>query len=270
MTLSESAAAPVDEVVLEAVGLTKHFPVRRRLRDLFSRTPAVVHAVDDVSFALRRGRVTALVGESGSGKSTLVNLIPRFYDVTQGQVLVSGVDVRDVRQHDLRDQIGYVPQKGTLFSGTIASNLRYGRHDATDPEIAQAAEIAQAMDFISEKPEGFEAPIAEGGANVSGGQKQRLSIARALAKKVPVYIFDDSFSALDAKTDTALRRALKPYTKDSTVLVVAQKVSSILHADQIIVLDEGRIVGKGTHEELMKNCPTYIEIAKSQLGGDAL
>ncbi|MDL2236259.1 ABC transporter ATP-binding protein/permease [Christensenellaceae bacterium OttesenSCG-928-K19] len=220
----------------------------------------------DISFTSNPGEVTAFIGSTGSGKSTLINLIPRFYDVSGGQVLVNGVDVRDVTQHNLRDQIGYVPQKGVLFSGTIASNLRYGAPGASDEEIEHVAEIAQAKDFISRKEEGFDSPIAEGGGNVSGGQKQRLSIARALAKNAPVYIFDDSFSALDFKTDTTLRKALKPYTKDSTVLIVAQRVSTILHADQIIVLDEGRIVGKGTHEELIKDCPTYKEIAESQIG----
>ncbi|HBU12902.1 MAG TPA: ABC transporter ATP-binding protein [Clostridiales bacterium] len=221
----------------------------------------------DISFTANPGEVTAFIGSTGSGKSTLINLIPRFYDASKGQVLVSGVDVREARQHDLREQIGYVPQKGVLFSGTIASNLRYGARDASDEQIEKVAEIAQAMDFIAGKEEGFETPVAEGGGNVSGGQKQRLSIARALAKEAPVYIFDDSFSALDFKTDTALRRALKPYTRKSTVLIVAQRVSTILHADQIIVLDEGRIVGKGTHEALMETCPTYREIAESQIGG---
>ncbi len=224
----------------------------------------------DISFTALPGQTTAFIGSTGSGKSTLVNLIPRFYDVTEGEVSVSGVDVREVKLHDLREHIGYVPQKGVLFSGTIASNLRYGKKDATDAEIEQSAEIAQAMDFISAKKEGFESAVSEGGSNVSGGQKQRLSIARALTKKSDVYIFDDSFSALDYRTDTQLRKALKPYTKQSTVLIVAQRVSTILHADQIIVLDEGRIVGKGTHEELMQNCPEYIEIAKSQLGSDAV
>ncbi len=219
-----------------------------------------------ISFTARPGQTTAIIGSTGSGKSTLINLIPRFYDATEGQVRVSGVDVREVTLHNLRDEIGYVPQKGTLFSGTIASNLRYGRRDASDEEVKEVAEIAQAMDFIQSKKEGLDAPVSEGGANVSGGQKQRLSIARALAKKADVYIFDDSFSALDYQTDTKLRRALAPFTKKSTVLIVAQRISTILQADQIIVLDNGKIVGRGTHEELMQSCPTYIEIAKSQLG----
>ncbi len=224
----------------------------------------------DINFTAKPGEVTAFIGSTGSGKSTLINLIPRFYDASEGQVMVNGVDVRDVKMHDLREEIGYVPQKGVLFSGTIASNIKYGREGATEGEVEKAAEIAQAMDFISEKTEGMDFHISEMGANVSGGQKQRLSIARALATDADVYIFDDSFSALDYKTDTALRRALKPYTRKSTVLIVAQRVSTILHADQIIVLEEGRIVGKGTHGELLKNCPTYLEIAESQLGGDEL
>ena len=190
---------------------------------------------------------TAFIGSTGSGKSTLINLIPRFYDVTEGSIKVDGVDVRNVSQHDLREKIGYVPQKGILFSGTIDSNLRYGREEATDVEIVRAAEIAQAIDFISSKPERFETEISQGGTNVSGGQKQRLSIARAIAKNPEIYIFDDSFSALDFKTDSALRKALKQETSDSTVLIVAQRISTILHADQIIVLDEGKVVGKGTH-----------------------
>lgn len=221
----------------------------------------------DISFTAEPGKVTAFIGSTGSGKTTLVNLVPRFYDVSGGQVLVNGVDVREVSQHDLRGQIGYIPQKGMLFSGTIESNLRYGAKGAPQEVIEKAAEIAQATEFISEKPDGFQSSVSEGGANVSGGQKQRLSIARALATQAPVYIFDDTFSALDAKTDAKLRRELRPYTKESTVLIVAQRVSTILHADQIVVLDEGKIVGKGTHEELMQSCPTYIEIAESQLGG---
>lgn len=223
----------------------------------------------DITFTANPGEVTGIIGPTGSGKSTLINLIPRFYDATRGSVIVSGVNVKDADLYELREEIGFVPQKGTLFSGTIASNLRYGAKDAPDSDIETAAQIAQAIEFIEQKSEGFNAPVAEGGSNVSGGQRQRLAIGRALAKKAPIYIFDDSFSALDAQTDAKLRSQLGPYTEKSTVLIVAQKISSILHADQILVLEDGRIVGKGTHAELMQNCPEYIEIAKSQLGEDA-
>ena len=226
--------------------------------------------LSNISFVAKPGETTAFIGSTGSGKSTLINLIPRFYDVTEGSIKVDGVDVRNVSQHDLREKIGYVPQKGILFSGTIDSNLRYGREEATDVEIVRAAEIAQAIDFISSKPERFETEISQGGTNVSGGQKQRLSIARAIAKNPEIYIFDDSFSALDFKTDSALRKALKQETSDSTVLIVAQRVSTILHADQIIVLDEGKVVGKGTHNELLKNCEVYKQIALSQLSKEEL
>ena len=226
--------------------------------------------LSDISFVAKPGETTAFIGSTGSGKSSLINLIPRFYDVTEGSIKVDGVDVRNVSQHDLREKIGYVPQKGILFSGTIDSNLRYGREEATDVEIVRAAEIAQAMEFISSKPERFETEISQGGTNVSGGQKQRLSIARAIAKNPEIYIFDDSFSALDFKTDSALRKALKQETSDSTVLIVAQRISTILHADQIIVLDEGKVVGKGTHNELLKNCEVYKQIALSQLSKEEL
>ena len=226
--------------------------------------------LSNISFVAKPGETTAFIGSTGSGKSTLINLIPRFYDVTEGSIKVNGVDVRNASQHDLRQKIGYVPQKGILFSGTIDSNLRYGREEATDVEIVRAAEIAQAIDFISSKPERFETEISQGGTNVSGGQKQRLSIARAIAKNPEIYIFDDSFSALDFKTDSALRKALKQETSDSTVLIVAQRVSTILHADQIIVLDEGKVVGKGTHNELLKNCEVYKQIALSQLSKEEL
>lgn len=224
----------------------------------------------DISFIAKPGETTAFIGSTGSGKSTLINLIPRFYDVTSGEILVNGVNVKDVTQHELHDQIGYVPQKGILMSGTIASNLRYGKKEATDEEVRTAAEVAQAADFISKLEEGYDKSISEGGANVSGGQKQRLSIARALVKKPPIYIFDDSFSALDYKTDVALRRALNEHTGDSTVLIVAQRVSTIMNADQIIVLNEGKVVGIGTHEQLLKDCPTYYEIAASQLSKEEL
>lgn len=224
----------------------------------------------DITFTAKPGETTAFIGATGSGKSTLVNLVPRFYDVTEGQVLVGGLDVREVAQKDLRERIGFVPQKGNLFSGTIRSNLAYGSPNATEEQVRRAAGVAQASAFIEEKPQGFDEPIAQGGGNVSGGQKQRLAIGRALTKQAPVYVFDDSFSALDFQTDAALRRALKEYTRDATVLLVAQRVSTIMNAEQIIVLDSGRIVGKGTHRELLDSCPTYREIAVSQLSEEEL
>lgn len=226
--------------------------------------------LEHITFTAKPGQTTAFIGSTGSGKSTLINLIPRFYDVTSGEVLVNGVNVQEVKQHELRKQIGYVPQKGILISGTIDSNLRYGDRDATDEEIKTAATVAQAMEFIDEKTEGFQSEIAQGGSNVSGGQKQRLSIARALVTNAPIYIFDDSFSALDFKTDATLRRALKKHTGNSTVLIVTQRVSTIIGAEQIIVLDEGKIVGIGTHQELLLACPTYFEIASSQLSKEEL
>ena len=228
------------------------------------------NVLHDITFTAKPGQTTAIIGSTGSGKSTLVNLIPRFYDVTEGSVTLDGVDIRDVSQHDLRDRLGYVPQKGVLFSGNIASNIMFGNPDGTKEEMIEAAEIAQATEFIDAKPEGYESPISQGGGNVSGGQKRRLSIARAIAKHPEVFIFDDSFSALDFKTDVTLRRALKKRTKDSTVLIVAQRISTILHAEQIIVLDEGRIAGIGTHEELLQNCEVYQQIAASQLSEDEL
>ena len=221
--------------------------------------------LQDITFTARPGQTTAIIGSTGSGKSTLVNLIPRFYDVTEGKITLDGIDIRDIKQHDLREKLGYVPQKGVLFSGNIASNIMFGNQDGTEEEMKEAAEIAQATEFIETKPEGYESPIAQGGSNVSGGQKQRLSIARAIAKHPQVFIFDDSFSALDYKTDVTLRRALAEKTSGSTVLIVAQRISTILHAEQIIVLDEGKVAGKGTHAELLKNCPVYREIAESQL-----
>ncbi|MDT8717782.1 ABC transporter ATP-binding protein [Clostridium sp. 19966] len=224
----------------------------------------------NISFTAEPGKTTAIIGSTGAGKSTLINLIPRFYDVTGGQILVDGIDVREVSQSDLRDKIGYIPQKGSLFSGTIESNLRYAKENATEEELKEASDIAQAMEFIGEKPEGFKTEISQGGTNVSGGQKQRLSIARALVKKAAIYIFDDSFSALDFKTDSALRKALKAKTGSSTMIIVAQRISTIKNAEQIIVLDEGKMVGIGTHEELMKNCETYQEIALSQLSKEEL
>ena len=222
-------------------------------------------ALEHISFTAKPGQTTAIIGATGCGKSTLLNLIPRFYDVSEGSVTIDGVDVRDMSQAQLHDQLGYVPQKGVLFSGTIDSNLKFGGDHITDADVRGAAEIAQAAEFISAKPEGYNAPIAQGGSNVSGGQKQRLSIARAIAKHPRIYLFDDSFSALDYKTDVALRRALKAQTDNATVIIVAQRISTVLHANQILVLDEGRIVGKGTHAQLMESCPEYQEIARSQL-----
>ena len=221
--------------------------------------------LQDLSFTARPGETTAFIGSTGSGKSTLVNLIPRFYDVTGGRITIDGMDIREVSQHDLRDRLGYVPQKGVLFSGDIASNILYGNPDGSEEEMTEAANIAQAEEFIEQKQKRYHSPIAQGGSNVSGGQKQRLSIARAVAKHPDIYIFDDSFSALDYKTDVKLRNALKAKTKDSTVMIVAQRISTILHAEQIIVLDDGKIVGKGTHKELLKNCEEYYQIASSQL-----
>ena len=228
------------------------------------------NALQDISFVAESGMMTAIIGSTGSGKSTIANLAMRFYDVSEGAILLDGVDIRQVRQKDLRDKIGYVPQKGVLLSGTIASNLRYGKKDASEEEVETAATVAQALDFIREKSEGFASEISQGGSNVSGGQKQRLSIARALIKNPEIFIFDDSFSALDFKTDMQLRKALKEHTGSSTVLIVAQRVSTIMKAEQIIVLDEGKIVGKGTHAELLKNCPQYYEIASSQLSEEEL
>ena len=222
-------------------------------------------ALEHISFTAKPGQTTAIIGSTGCGKSTLLNLIPRFYDVSEGSVMIDGVDVRDMSQAQLHDQLGYVPQKGVLFSGTIDSNLKFGGDHITDADVRGAAEIAQAAEFISAKPEGYNAPIAQGGSNVSGGQKQRLSIARAIAKHPQIYLFDDSFSALDYKTDVALRRALKAQTDNATVIIVAQRISTVLHANKILVLDEGRIVGKGTHAQLMESCPEYQEIARSQL-----
>ena len=222
-------------------------------------------ALEHISFTAKPGETTAIIGSTGCGKSTLLNLIPRFYDVTGGKVTVDGIDVREMPQAQLHDLLGYVPQKGVLFSGTIDSNLKFGGEDITDAQVHKAAAIAQATDFIEAKSEGYQSPIAQGGSNVSGGQKQRLSIARAIAKNPKVYLFDDSFSALDYKTDVTLRRALKAQTDNATVIIVAQRISTVLHANQILVLDEGKLVGKGTHAQLMVSCPEYQEIARSQL-----
>lgn len=228
--------------------------------------PGAEHNVlSDIDFKVEPGKTTAIIGSTGCGKSTLVNLIPRFYDVTGGQITLDGKDIRRISMEELREEIGFVPQKGVLFSGTIASNLRFGKADATDEDIKEAAEIAQATEFIETKKEKYDSPIAQGGSNVSGGQKQRLAIARAIAKKAKVLVFDDSFSALDMKTDAALRKELNEKVQDASIVIVAQRVSTILHADQILVLDDGKIVGKGTHEELLKNCEVYLQIAKSQL-----
>ena len=237
-----------------------------RFEDVSFRFPgADSDALEHISFTANPGETTAIIGSTGCGKSSLLNLIPRFYDVTGGSVTVDGIDVRNMPQAQLHDLLGYVPQKGVLFSGTIDSNLKFGGEDITDAQVHKAAAIAQATDFIEAKPEGYQSPIAQGGSNVSGGQKQRLSIARAIAKDPKVYLFDDSFSALDYKTDVTLRRALKAQTDNATVIIVAQRISTVLHANQILVLDEGRLVGKGTHAQLMVSCPEYQEIARSQL-----
>ena len=236
----------------------------------FAYPDAEEKTLEKISFTAEPGKTTAIIGGTGSGKSTLVSLIPRFYDVTEGEILMDGIDIRDISQHELRDHIGYVPQKGMLFSGTIGSNLRYGREDADETDMQEAAETAQAIAFINEKEGRFEEEVAQGGTNVSGGQKQRLSIARALIRKPEVFIFDDSFSALDFSTDKALRNALGEKVGDSTIIIVAQRINTILEADQIIVLDEGRMAGRGTHEELMQNCDVYREIALSQLSEEEL
>jgi len=248
----------------------KHFPEDGKgvltFDHVFFRYPGADEDVlEDITFTAKPGETTAIIGSTGSGKSTLVNLIPRFYDVTSGDITLDGVDIREVKQHELREKLGYVPQKGVLFSGDIASNIMFGNSHGSDDEMIEAADIAQATEFIDTKPEKYKSPISQGGSNVSGGQKQRLSIARAIAKHPQVFIFDDSFSALDYKTDVTLRRALAEKTSGSTVLIVAQRISTILHAEQIIVLDEGKVAGKGTHAELLKNCPVYREIAESQL-----
>jgi ATP-binding cassette subfamily B protein len=236
----------------------------------FSYPNAEEDVLSDISFIAKPGEVTAIIGSTGSGKSTLVNLIPRFYDVTEGEILINGTDIRNISQYNLRKRLGYVPQKGVLFSGTIESNISFGMPEASTETIKKAARIAQAAEFIEEKPEGYKEPIAQGGSNVSGGQKQRLSIARAIAKNPEIYIFDDSFSALDYKTDSELRKALKKELSHSTVIIVAQRISTIVNADQILVLDNGKIVGKGTHKELLKDCEVYRQIASSQLSKEEL
>jgi ATP-binding cassette subfamily B protein len=268
------AAARIDEVVHTKSSITDPGEPQElgtlqgvvRFSHVNFRYPGAEEDVlHDIDFVAEPGRTTAIIGSTGCGKSTLVNLLPRFYDVTGGEITLDGKDIRTLRLCDLRGQIGFVPQKGILFSGTVESNLRFGAEDAPEEQIKKAAEIAQAKDFIEEKEEGYESAIAQGGSNVSGGQKQRLAIARAIAKNPKIYVFDDSFSALDMKTDAALRKALKEETMDATVLIVAQRISTILHADQILVLDDGCIVGKGTHEELLRSCEVYEQIARSQL-----
>ncbi len=236
----------------------------------FSYPGAEVPVLQDISFLASPGEVTAVIGGTGSGKSTLINLIPRFYDVDSGSILVDGVDVRDMTQESLRNKIGYVPQQALLFTGTIASNIRFGKEDATFAEVHKAAETAQALDFISAMPEGFDAPVAQGGVNLSGGQKQRLAIARALVRHPEIYIFDDSFSALDFRTDARLRRALKDETANATMLIVAQRVTTVMDADRIIVLEKGTVAGIGTHKELMETCTVYREIVLSQVSEEEI
>ena len=226
--------------------------------------------ITDINFIAKPGTTTAFIGSTGSGKSTLINLIPRFYDVTEGAILIDGVDIRNIKQETLRNKIGYVPQKGILFSGTIESNIKYGNHNITDKNMKEAARIAQATDFIEQKTNKYEDNIAQGGTNVSGGQRQRLSIARAIASDPEIFIFDDSFSALDFKTDASLRKELSKVTKDKTVFIVAQRISTIMNADKIIVLNEGKVVGMGTHKELIQSCEVYREIALSQLSEEEI
>lgn len=273
------AAERIDEVirtessiqdVKEPQEITEHTGVVRFEHVSFQYPGAQEDVLHDIDFVAEPGKTTAIIGSTGCGKSTLVNLIPRLYDVTAGRITLDGKDIRDIRMADLREEIGYVPQKGVLFSGTIASNLRFGKEDATEEEIVKAAQIAQATEFIENKDDKYETAISQGGTNVSGGQKQRLAIARAIAKNPRIFIFDDSFSALDLKTDAALRKALADNVKDSTVIIVAQRISTILHAEQILVLDDGRIVGKGTHEQLLMECEVYQQIAKSQLSAREL
>ncbi len=273
------AAERIDEVVRtessikdadEPEKLTSHDGVISFEHVNFKYPGAEEDVLHDIDFVARPGETTAIIGSTGCGKSTLVNLIPRLYDVSDGKILLDGKDIRNISMSDLREEIGFVPQKGVLFSGTIASNLRFGNDNATDEEIKKAAGIAQATEFIEAKDDKYESSISQGGSNVSGGQKQRLAIARAIAKNPKIFIFDDSFSALDLKTDTALRKALSENVKDSTVIIVAQRISTILHAEQILVLDDGKVVGKGAHEQLLKNCDVYREIAKSQLSAKEL
>ena len=263
------------EVVIKDKEKTKKFPKDKKgyieFKNVSFKYPdGEENTLTDINFIAKPGETTAIIGSTGSGKSTLINLIPRFFDVTEGSILVNGIDIRDVSQKDLRDKIGLVPQKGVLFSGTIESNIKFGDDELSFDEVENASEIAQAKDFILEREDKYKSPISQGGKNVSGGQKQRLAIARAVAKKPEIYIFDDSFSALDYKTDSLVRKNLKEVTKDSTIIIVTQRVSTILNANQIIVLDEGKMVGIGTHKELLKNCEVYKEIASSQLSKEEL
>ncbi len=273
------AAERIDEVIVtessihdadQTEAVTERNGVIRFDHVNFRYPGAEEDVLHDIDFIAEPGKTTAIIGSTGCGKSTLVNLIPRLYDVTGGKITLDGKDIRDIKMSDLREEIGFVPQKGVLFSGTIASNLRFGKEEATDEEIAKAAKIAQATEFIETKDDRYDSAIAQGGSNVSGGQKQRLAIARAIAKDPKIFVFDDSFSALDLKTDAALRKALGENVKDSTVIIVAQRISTILHAEQILVLDDGEVVGKGTHEELLKTCEVYQQIAKSQLSAREL
>lgn len=267
----EDNGASVEGVPSEITPAAQDRPGRVDFRGVAFTYPGAEKAtLSGIDFTASPGTTTAIIGGTGSGKSTLVQLIPRFYDATAGQILIDGIDTRDVTQKELRARIGYVPQKGNLFSGTIADNLRYGREDATKEEMDEAVRVAQASEFIAEKDQGLDEPISQGGTNVSGGQKQRLAIARALIRKPDIYIFDDSFSALDFATDKALRAELKEYAAGSTIIIVAQRINTIMNADQILVLDEGRIVGKGNHRELMKDCRVYQEIARSQLSEEEL
>lgn len=270
------AAERIEEVLAVTPGITDREILQdERLKEVkgvvrfehvsFRYPNAQENALQDIDFVAEPGKTTAIIGSTGCGKSTLLHLIPRFYDVTEGKITIDGVDIRDISQHKLHSLLGFVPQKGVLFSGNIESNLKFGGEDITDEEMTEAARIAQAEEFILTKPDGYQSEISQGGTNVSGGQKQRLSIARAIAKKSKIFLFDDSFSALDYKTDIALRRALAEKMQDATVIIVAQRISTILHADRILVLDDGKIMGSGTHEELLKSCETYQEIARSQL-----
>jgi ATP-binding cassette subfamily B protein len=276
---ASASAGRINEVLALAPGITDADAPRKAEEEhgyiefrsvTFSYPGAEEPAIRDISFSATPGEVTAIIGGTGAGKSTLVNLVPRFYDVASGSILVDGVDIREMAQEDLRQRLGFIPQKAVLFNDTIASNIRYGKEDATDEEVAHAAETAQALEFILAMPDGFQSVIAQGGTNVSGGQRQRLAIARALVRKPEIYIFDDTFSALDFKTDAKLRAALRKETGDSTVIIVAQRVNTVMDADRIIVVDDGRVAGMGTHRELIRTCEVYREIVSSQLSEEEL